>query len=150
MKAEYDLIDEQYTLDLGLYDEGFERNRLGQSVFDRDQGTVNQLEQSRLGGGGYGNDRYYANGEIYNYDPATSQYRGSISGRMVDPSGSFTPEDIGDAPNRDTYFEGNPWYDVLNNPGNINNPDYVAPAPPRRTRNVDRGSEQGSGGGGQR
>ena len=63
------------------------------SVYDKEYSSYNRLEGLRNAGAGYGNDRFYAQGEIYTYDPASQGYRGSISGSVIQqPQGARPPE----------------------------------------------------------
>jgi len=62
-------------------------------VYDKEYSSYNRLEELRNAGAGYGNGRFYAQGEIYNYDPASQGYRGSISGSVIQqPQGARPPE----------------------------------------------------------
>ena len=67
-----------------------------------------------MDGGGYGGNRFYHQGEIYNYDPEAGSYRGSISGQMLAQPGQYQAPALATNPGSyDDYMADDPYYQML-------------------------------------
>ena len=103
-----------------------------QANWQKTQGVWNRLEDSRANDTGYGNNRFYARGEIYTYDPMQNGYIGAISGNLITDPGLGPAPNVGQptgvAPERIDFFEpgsnADKWDQIINDPNNVNNPNY--------------------------
>ena len=89
---------------------GWDRWNQGSNIY-------NQMEQQRESGSPYGNNRFYNQGEIYEYDPATGSYRGSISNRVIaQPTDYVQPELAPHPGDYDDWMASDPYYQELQEP----------------------------------
>jgi hypothetical protein len=89
----------------------------GWNRWNQGSNIYNQMEQQRESGSPYGNNRFYNQGEIYEYDPATGSYRGSISNRVIaQPTDYVQPELAPHPGDYDDWMASDPYYQELQEP----------------------------------
>ena len=113
-ESEYDRLTGEYNAQASDYDRSVRNLSYSKQAYDRQGRGWNQLEQQRNDGGGYGGNRFYHQGEIYNYDPEAGSYRGSISGQMLAQPGQYQQPALASNPGSyDDYMANDPYYQHL-------------------------------------
>ena len=113
-ESEYDRLTGEYNAQASDYDRSVRNLGYSKQAYDRQGMGWNQLEQQRGNGGGYGDNRFYHQGEIYNYDPAAGNYRGSISGQMLAQPGQYQQPELAPNPGPyEDYMADDPYYQHL-------------------------------------
>jgi len=113
-ESEYDRLTGEYNALASDYDRSVRDLSYSKQAYDRQGMGWNQLEQQRGNGGGYGDNRFYHQGEIYNYDPEAGSYRGSISGQMLAQPGQYQQPELAPNPGpHEDYMADDPYYQHL-------------------------------------
>ena len=140
LQTAYDQRAGQYNALQSDYDRGLRMLDYSKRTYDRSNSLWDQLERQRMAGGGYGSNRYYTEGEIYNYDPTTGTYRGSLSGMAVGAPSEYVAPTLPTAPiPYADYMADDPYYQILQDSTNPNFGTVGDVAPP-----VDTGGDTGS------
>jgi len=119
-----------------LYEDRQYTNQAHEEAQQQQGNRYNRLQDQQTSGGGYGQNRFFQNGEIYNYDPATGLYRGSMSGNVLNQQSTqpyVDPNPVANPGRYNTYMANDPYYQILQDPNNPNNPNYDV-RPPKPTK----------------
>jgi hypothetical protein len=116
-QASYDQRTAQYDALVSDYDRQLRGLGYAHQAHNRRSSLWDQLEQQRQAGSPYGGNRFYSQGEIYQYDPNTQMYRGSISNQMIGMPQTFqTPElTARDPGSYEDYMAEDPYFQYLAN-----------------------------------
>ena len=116
-ESQFNIRDAEYNWQRGQYDDWVQNLTQSQTRHNRSNTLFNQLEQQRGNNAGYGNNRFYANGEIYNYNPQTGAYQGSISGNTIGQQPAWDASTQGAPPvnpgSYEDYMADDPYYQSL-------------------------------------
>jgi hypothetical protein len=130
LQEQYNTQGQNYSTALDEYNQGSITQGYEQRNHTQEGNLYAKLEQQRAAGGGYGNNRFYSSGEIYNFDPNSNIYTGSISGNTIQDPGEYSASELNNPGSFGDYMSDDPWHQILQNPGNVNNPNYSAPITP--------------------
>jgi len=111
-KTQYDQRTAEYNRLRSDYDQQLRGLDYSHQAYNRTGGLWNQLEQQRQSGGGYGNNRFYMNGEIYNYNPEMGTYQGAISRQVLAAPQEYQAPQLTmtDPGTYEAYMSEDPYY----------------------------------------
>lgn len=114
-KTNYDQQTAEYNNLLSDYERQVRGLDYANQAHTRTSSLWDQLEQQRQAGSPYGGNRFYSQGEIYQYDPTAGTYRGSISNQMIGAPQPFqTPQlTMSDPGDYETYMAEDPYFQYL-------------------------------------
>ena len=128
----YNLRRAEWTGLRDTYDDSVRDLGYSNQAYDRTTGKWEGLESQRASGGGYEGGRFYANGQIYTYDPADQSYTSNIGGERIKAPDAYEAPGLTRNPGTYASWMGDdPYYQLLQDPTNPDNPNYIAPPPPK-------------------